>query len=62
MVLPYYELRSKLGMDGKNPDQIADAVQAAYAKGDLPKRDAVAFAYMWSADQVLDQRATSILT
>jgi hypothetical protein len=52
-VLPYYELRSKLGMDGKNPDQIADAVQAAYAKGDLQKRDAIAFAYMWSADQVL---------
>lgn len=52
-VLPYYELRSKLGMEGKNPDQIADAVQAAYAKGDLLKRDAVAFAYMWSADQVL---------
>ena len=53
MVLPYYELRSKLGMEEKNPDQIADAVQAAYAKGDLPKRDAVAFAYMWSGDQVL---------
>lgn len=52
-VLPYYELRSKLGMQGKMPDQIADGVQAAYAKGELPKRDAVSFAYMWSADQHL---------
>jgi hypothetical protein len=29
-VKPYYELRSKLGMEGKTPDQIAEAVQAAY--------------------------------
>ena len=54
-VMPYYELRSKLGMEGKTPDQIADAVQAAYATGRLPKRDAVSFAYMWSADQNLGQ-------
>ncbi|WP_157467894.1 hypothetical protein [Edaphobacter aggregans] len=52
-VLPYYELRSKLGMEGKTPDQIAERVQAAYAKGELPKRDSVSFAYMWSADQNL---------
>ncbi len=52
-VLPYYELRSKLGMEGKTPDQIAEGVQAAYAKGELPKRDSVSFAYMWSADQNL---------
>jgi hypothetical protein len=52
-VLPFYELRSKLGMQGKTPDQIADAIQAAYAKGELPKRDTVSFAYMWSADQIL---------
>ena len=52
-VLPYYDLRSRLGMDGKTPDQIAEGVQAAYAKGELPKRDAVTFAYMWSADQYL---------
>jgi hypothetical protein len=25
-MVPYYELRSKLGMEGKNPDQIAEAV------------------------------------
>jgi hypothetical protein len=52
-VLPYYELSSKLGMEGKTPDQIVEGVQAAYAKGELPKRDGVNFAYMWSADQNL---------
>ncbi len=52
-VLPYYELRCKLGMEGKTPDQIAEGVQAAYAKGELPKRDSVSYAYMWSADQNL---------
>jgi len=52
-VMPYYELRSKLGMEEKTPDQIAEGVQAAYAKGLLPKREAVSFAYMWSAGQNL---------
>ena len=52
-VLPYYELRTKLAMQGKNPDEIAEGVQAAYAKGELPKRTGVSFAYMWSADQNL---------
>ena len=52
-VMPYYELRSKLAMEGKTPDQIADGVQAAYVKGQLPKRDTVSFAYMWSAEQEL---------
>lgn len=52
-VLPYYELRTKLGIDGKTPDQIAEAVQDAYSKGEIPKRDEVSFGYMWSADQVL---------
>ena len=52
-VMPYYELRSKLGMEENTPDQIAEGVQAAYAKGLLPKREAVSFAYMWSADQNL---------
>jgi len=52
-VMPYYELRSKLGMAGKTPDQITEGIQAAYAKGDLPKRDGVTYAYMWSADQNL---------
>jgi hypothetical protein len=52
-VMPYYELRSKFGMEGKTPDQIAEGLQAAYVKGELPKRDVVSFAYMWSADQNL---------
>jgi hypothetical protein len=52
-VLPYYELRNKFGMEGRTLDQIAEGVQAAYAKGELPKRDSVSFAYMWSADQNL---------
>jgi hypothetical protein len=49
MVMPYYELRTKLGMEGKTPDQIAEGIQAAYAKGQLPKREGVSFGYMWSA-------------
>jgi hypothetical protein len=53
MVLPFYELKHKLGMEGKTPDQIADGIQAAYAGGQLPRRDAVSFGYMWSADQQL---------
>lgn len=52
-VLPLQELRTKLGLAGKTPDEITEAVQAAYAKGELPKMEAVAFAYMYSADQVL---------
>ena len=52
-VLPYYELRTKLAMDGKDPDQIAQGVQTAYDRGQLPKRSGVSFAYMWSADQNL---------
>jgi hypothetical protein len=52
-VLPYYELRTKLAMQGKDPDEIAEGVHAAYAKGELPKRTGVSFAYMWSADQNL---------
>jgi hypothetical protein len=52
-VLPYYELRSKFGIEGKTPDQIAEGLQAAYVKGELPKREGVSFAYMWSADQYL---------
>jgi hypothetical protein len=53
MVLPFYELKHTLGMGGKTPDQIADGIQAAFARGQLPRRDAVSFGYMWSADQQL---------
>jgi hypothetical protein len=52
-VLPLQELQTKLGMEGKGPDQIAKAVQAAYAKGELPRMEAVAFGYMFSADSDL---------
>jgi len=51
--LPYYELRTKLAIAGKDPDQIAEALQAAYVKGELPRRDGVTFAYMFSAHQHL---------
>src|SRR5262245_5162004 len=30
-VLPYYEMRTKLAMQGKNSDEIAEGLQAAYA-------------------------------
>jgi hypothetical protein len=55
IVLPYYELRTRLGIQGKTPSQIADAVATAYATGALPKRAGVSFAYMWSAEQHLGQ-------
>ncbi len=51
--LPYYELRTRLAQEGKGPDEIARAVQAAYDTGELPHRDAATFAYMWSAHQHL---------
>ena len=54
-VLPYYELRSRLGMEGKTPDGIAEGVAIASATGRLPKREGVSFAYMWSAEQHLGQ-------
>lgn len=51
--MPYYELRTKLAIEGKGPDEIAERVQAAYVKGELPPRGEVSFAYMWSAHQHL---------
>jgi hypothetical protein len=51
--MPYYELRTRLALAGKTPDQIAAAVKAAYASDALPHRDAGTFAYMWSAHQHL---------
>jgi hypothetical protein len=56
-VLPYQELRAKLAMTGKGPDEIAAGVGSAYAKGELPKMEAVAFAYMYSADMYLGPQA-----
>ncbi len=52
-VLPYYELRTALAMGGRSPDQIVEALQAAYVKGELPRRDGATFAYMFSAHQHL---------
>ena len=52
-VMPYYELRTKLAMEGKSPDEITARLESAYAKGELPKRDTVSFAYMWAAHQHL---------
>ncbi len=52
-VMPYYELRGKLAMEGDTPDRIAQRVEAAYARGELPRREGVTFAYMWSANQHL---------
>jgi hypothetical protein len=52
-VLPYYEMRTRLGIAGKTPDEITQAIQSAYKDGTIPKRAPVSFAYMWSADQVL---------
>jgi len=48
-VLPLQELRTALGMQGNDPEAITRGVTNAYATGKLPKMDAVAFAYMWSA-------------
>jgi hypothetical protein len=52
-VMPYYELRTTLGLAGRTPDQIAAAVDEAYKAGKLPKRTATTFAYMFSAHQHL---------
>lgn len=52
-VVPYHELRAKLAMAGKDPDEIANEIAQAYAEGKLPRREGVAFAYMWSADMNL---------
>lgn len=52
-VLPYYELRTTLGLAGKTPDAIAEGIQAAYAKGELPRREGPTVAYMYSKHQHL---------
>lgn len=52
-ILPYYELRTKLAIEGRSPEQIAQSIKEANATGKIPKRSEVSFGYMWSADQVL---------
>ena len=50
-VAPAEELRTKLGLEGKPPEAIANEVAVRYGLGQLPKMEGVAFAYMWSASQ-----------
>ena len=52
-VLPYYELRTDLGMKRQSVEQIRAGVEAAYKSGQLPRRTGVSFAYMWSGEQNL---------
>lgn len=52
-VLAYQELRTRLALEGKDPDAIAQAVSAAYARGALPRMESVAFGYMFSPHQNL---------
>jgi hypothetical protein len=52
-MMPYYELRHKLGMEGKGPDEIARGIEAAYVKGELRRTDSASIAYMFSADMYL---------
>ena len=51
-MMPYYELRHKLGLEGKNADEIAKGVEAAYAKGELPKVEP-SIGYMLSKNMYL---------
>lgn len=50
-VAPLEELRAKLGLEGKEPEAIAQEVAIQYGLGQLPKMESVAFGYMWSASQ-----------
>jgi len=52
-VMPYYELRTRLGLKGQSPVEIRRGIESAYANGTLPPRTGVSFAYMWSAEQNL---------
>jgi len=56
-VVPAEELKAKLGLAGKSPDEIANEVAIQYGLGKLPKMEGAAFAYMWSASQNLGQNA-----
>jgi hypothetical protein len=50
-VAPAEELRTRLGLNGTTPDEIARQVATSYGRGELPRMEGVAFGYMWSADQ-----------
>jgi hypothetical protein len=53
-VLPYYELRTRLAIQSKTPQQIGEAVRRAYENGEIPKRDAVSFATCGRLTKSLD--------
>jgi hypothetical protein len=48
-ILPIEELRTRLGLGGKSPGEIAREVSVQYGNGQLPQLDGVSFGYMWSA-------------
>ena len=50
-VVPAEELKAKLGLAGKSPEEIGHQVALQYGLGKLPKMEGAAFAYMWSASQ-----------
>jgi len=52
-VLPYYDLRTKLGMEQKSPDEITAAIESAYSQGQIPPWDPASMGFMWSADQAI---------
>jgi hypothetical protein len=52
-VLPHYELRTKLGMEGQGPDEITRGVAVAYALGELPQESACCVHLRGSAHQHL---------
>jgi hypothetical protein len=52
-VVPAEELKVQLGLAGKSPQEIGHQVAEQYGLGKLPKMEAAAFAYMWSASQTI---------
>jgi hypothetical protein len=51
-MMPYYELRHKLGLEGKTADEIAKGIEVAYARGELPKIEP-SIGYMLSRNMYL---------
>jgi hypothetical protein len=56
-VVPAEELKAKLGLADKSPEEIEHEVARQYGLGKLPKMEGAAFAYMWSASQNLGRGA-----
>lgn len=50
-VAPAERLKTRLGLAGTPPDEIDREVAVRYGRGQLPRMEGVAFAYMWSANQ-----------